>query len=179
MPEPDPSLSVFKSRAKELSALLAAGEEHSRLWRTDELAAIFKHQVSAPMLVDLRGFDPRIATRLQMLGESQGLLLKSFSNLIHHSSPPIELLELVKDFAKANIDRPESGLPSEIASVLYYLSIASALVHLDARISKLMDADLHRGLSWARGQAWLDDPSGQLLVQAMEKISNLQKGTKP
>jgi hypothetical protein len=178
-PEPDPSLSVFKSRAKDLSALLAAGEEHSRLWRTDELAAIFKHQVAAPMLVDLGGFDPRTASRLQMLGESQGLLLKSFADLIHHSSPPLELLELVKDFAKANIDRPESGLPSEIASVLYYLSIASALVHLDVRISKLSDADLQRGLSWAREQAWLDDQTGQLLAQALEKISRLLKGTQP
>ena len=179
MPESDPSTAVFKSRPKELAALLATGEESSRLWRADELAAIFKHQVSAPMLVDLGGFGPRTASQLKLIGDAQGLLLKSFSDLIHHSAPPVELLELVKNFAKANLDHPESGLPPEIASALYYLTIASALVHLDARISRLSDADLHRGLAWARAQEWLDEKNTGLLAQAIEKISALQKGAKP
>ncbi|HUC85091.1 MAG TPA: hypothetical protein VL970_07860 [Candidatus Acidoferrales bacterium] len=179
MSDSDPSASVFKSRANELSALLAVGEERSRLWRPDELAAIFKHQISAPLLVDLGGFDPRTAARLKMVSEAQGLLLKSFSDLIHHSSPPLELLELVKDFAKANVDHPESGLPGEVASALYYLSIASALVHLNARISTLPDPDLERGFSWTRAQGWLDEKTNQLLTQAMEKISIQQKGAQP
>lgn len=170
---------MFKSRAQELSQLLAAGEERSRLWRPDELAAIFKHQFSAPMLVDLGGFDPRTAARLKMLGEAEGLLLKSFSDLIHHPSPPVELLELVKNFAKANVDHPESGLPAEVASALYYLSIAAALVHLDTRISQLPDADLERGLSWTRGQGWVDEQARQLLAQAIGKIPGRQKGVKP
>lgn len=179
MPEPDPSTSVFKSPAKELSTLLAAGEERARLWRPDELAAIFKHQISAPMLVDLGGFDPRAARQLKTLSEAQGLLLKSFSDLIHHPSPPVELLELVKNFAKANVDQSAGSLPTEVASALYYLTIASALVHLDARISKLSDAELARGLAWTRALGWVDEPTNQLLAQAIDKISALQKGVKP
>jgi hypothetical protein len=175
----DSSSSVFKRRAKELAALLATGEERERLWRADELAAIFRHQISTPMLVDLGSFDPRTATRLKVVSEAQGLLLKSFADLFHHSTPPIELLELVKDFAKANLDHPESGLPNEIASALYYTSIASALIHLDTRISKLTDAELQRGLGWAREQNWLDEATKKLLGAALEKISGHQKGTKP
>ena len=53
----DSSAAVFKSRAKKLATLMAAGEERAKLWRPDELAAIFRHQMSAPMLVDLGGFD--------------------------------------------------------------------------------------------------------------------------
>ena len=79
------------------------------------------------------------------MSEAQGLLLKSFADLFHHPAPVIELLELAKDFAKANMDHPESGLPGEIAATLYYTSIAAALVRLDARISQLADADLQRG----------------------------------
>ena len=56
MSEFDASSSVFKSRANKLAALLATGEERTRLWRPDELAAIFRHQMSAPMLVDLGSF---------------------------------------------------------------------------------------------------------------------------
>ena len=164
------SEAVFKSRAKDLAALLATG---------DELAAIFRHQISAPMLVDLGGFDPRTASRLKLVSEAQGLLLKSFADLLHHPSPPVELLELVKDFAKANLDHPESGLPAEIASALYYTSIAAALVRWDTRISKLPDAGLQRGLSWTREQAWLDEKTRELLAQALEKIAAGQKGAKP
>jgi hypothetical protein len=103
-------------------------------------------------------------------------LLKSFADLFQHPAPLVELLELVKDFAKANLDHPESGLPGEIAAALYYASIAAALVQLDARISQLPDADLQRGLNWTREQAWLDEPTKELASRALEKISGRQKG---
>jgi hypothetical protein len=179
MADSDSSSAVFKSRAKELAALMATSEERARLWRPDELAAIFKHQISTPMLVDLGSFNPRTANKLKIVSESQGLLLKSFSDLFHHPAPPVELLELVKDFAKANLDHPESGLPAEIASALYYISIASALVHLDKRISKLQNAELLRGLNWTREQAWLDEATKQLLARAMAMISSNEKGARP
>ena len=172
MSEFDSSAAVFKSRAKKLATLMATGEERARLWRPEELAAIFRHQMSAPMLVDLGRFDPRTATRLRTLSEAQGLLLKSFADLFHHPAPLIELLELVKDFAKANLDHPESGLPGEIATALYYASIAAALVRLDARISQLPDADLQRGLRSTMEQAWLDEKTKELLAQALKKVSN-------
>jgi len=171
MSEFDSSAAVFKSRAKELAALMATGEERAKLWRPDELAAMLRHQMSAPMLVDLGSFDTRTATKLRTLSEAQGLLLKSFSDLFHHPAPPIELLELVKNFAKANLDHPESGLPGEIASALYYISIASALIHLDSRISQLPDSDLRRGLRWTEEQASLDEKTQGLLAQALKKLS--------
>jgi len=90
--------------------------------------------------------------------------------LFHHPSPPIELLRLTKEFAKANMDHPESGLPTEIVGVLYYTSIAVALVRLDARISQLKDADLRRGLLWAKEQAWVDEETKTLLIEALEKV---------
>jgi len=179
MSESDSSAAVFNSRAKKLASLMATGEERARLWRPDELAAVFRHQMSAPMLVDLGTFDPRTATRLRTLSEAQGLLLRSFADLFHHPAPPIELLELVKDFAKANLDHPESGLPGETAAALYYTSIAAALVRLDARISQLVDADLQRGLGWTLKQPWLDEKTKELLAQALGKVSGGQKGVVP
>ena len=59
----DSAGALFKSAPKSLSALLAAGEERTRLWRADELGAIFRHQLSAPILVDLGGFDSANAAR--------------------------------------------------------------------------------------------------------------------
>jgi hypothetical protein len=166
------SAAVLKGRAQALAALMATGEEPARLWRPEELGAILRHQMSAPIMVDLGAFGPRAAARLTALSEAQGLLLKSFGDLFHHPTPPLELLELVKDFAKANLDAPEGGLPAEIATVLYYASIAAALVHLAARLSQLPDAELRRGLRWAAGQSWLDEKTAGLLARALDKLSD-------
>ena len=170
MAEFDSGSTIFKSRPKNLAELMEAGMSRARLWRPDELAAIFRHQMSVPVVVDLGGFDPGTAAKLKALSDAQGLLLKSFSDLFHHPSPPVELLTLAKDFAKANLDYPESSLPSEIATVLYYASIATALVRLDTRISQLKDEDLRRGLLWAREQTWIDEATQTLLVKTLEKI---------
>lgn len=178
MSEQDPSSSASKSHAKELAELMAGGWEDARLWRPDELAAILRHQMSAPMLLDLGSFDVATAVRLKGLSEAQGLLLKSFADLFHHPAPPLELLQLVKNFAKANIDHPDSGLPGEIASALYYSSIASALAHLDKRISQLADADLLRGFCWLEEQSWLDDKTKRLLVEAKKKLSGGEEAPK-
>jgi hypothetical protein len=170
MSEFDSASALGKTPPKSLAALLTAGAEHARLWRPEELTAIFRHQMSSPILVDLGGFDPTTASRLKTLSQAQSLLLKSFSELFHHPIPPVELLTLTKDFAKANMDHPESSLPHEVAAALYYASIATALVRLEARISQLKDVDLRRGLLWAKDQAWIDDQTREILLDALKKV---------
>jgi len=171
MSEFDSAGSVFQRQPKSLAALLEASGEGVRLWRPEELGAIFRHQMAAPVLVDLGGYDPGTAARLKRLSDAQSLLLKSFADLFHHPAPPVELLELTKDFAKANMDHAQSSLPSEVAAALYYTSIAAALVRLGARITRLPEAELRRGLLWTRAQAWLDEETKQLLLQAAEKMA--------
>ncbi|HEV2319156.1 MAG TPA: hypothetical protein VGV18_05365 [Verrucomicrobiae bacterium] len=179
MSEFDSSAALFKGRAQQLSALMASGDERGPLWRPDELAAMFRHQMSAPVLMDLGSFDPRTASQLKALTAAQGLLLSSFAELFNHANPPVQLLQLVKDFAKTNLDHPESGLPREIATALYYASIATALVRLDKRISKLSDADLQRGLRLTREQPWLDERTKSLLSEALKKISGDKEAPAP
>ncbi len=88
MSEFDSAGALFKSAPKSLAAFMAAGDERARLWRPEELGAIFRHQMSAPMLVDLGGYDPATADRLKTLSEAQSLLLKSFLELFLHPVPP-------------------------------------------------------------------------------------------
>ena len=167
----DSSAALAKGRARELAALIHTGDESSPLWGAGELAALFRHQMSAPMLMDLGSFEPRTAEQLKTLAAAQGLLLSSFADLFNHPAPPLQLLQMVKDFAKANMDHPESGLPREIATALYYTSIAASLFRLDARISQLPDADLQRGLSKTAEQKWLDTQTKALLAGALKKLS--------
>ncbi|HEX3718876.1 MAG TPA: hypothetical protein VH595_12985 [Verrucomicrobiae bacterium] len=173
----DSAGALSKSAPKSLAALMAEGAERAGLWRPDELGAIFRHQLSAPILVDLGGLDSATAARLKLLAEAQSLLLKSFSDLLLHPAPPVELLSLTKDFAKANMDHPESSLPKEVAAVLYYASISAALVRRGERISQLKDAELERGLRWAKDQPWVDKQIQQLLVQALNKMPGAGTGS--
>ena len=177
MSEFDSAGTLSKSPPKSLAAFLAAREERARLWRPEELGAIFRHQMAAPILVDLGGFDPATAARLKTLTHAQSLLLTSFLDLFLHPVPPIELLTLTKDFAKGNMEHPDSSLPNEVAAVLYYLSIATAFLRLDRRISQLSDAELKRGLVWAKEQPWVETPIRQLFDEALQKLA--QAGTTP
>jgi hypothetical protein len=175
MPDRDTSESVFRSAPKGLASLLTSSSAAARLWRPQELAAIFRHQLSAPVFMDLGRLEAGAAAKLKGLTDSQGLLLKSFAELFHHSTPPLELLELTKDFGKANMNHPESALPHEVATAVYYLSIATALVRLDERISKLPDAELRRGFLWVCAQDWIDPETKALLLSANERISASDK----
>jgi hypothetical protein len=170
MPEFDTNAALQKSTPKTLAAFLAAGDDAARLWRPEELAAIFRHQMAAPIVVDLGGFDPATASRLKTISSAQGLLLKSFHDLFSHKLPPRELLIVAKDFAKANMDHPGSSLPAEVSAVLYYGAIAAALVRLDERISQLSNESLKRGFSWAGEQPWVETEIKQLLAEAAKKL---------
>jgi hypothetical protein len=176
MPERNYSEAALHSTPKGLAALFNSGSEGVRLWRPEELAAIFRHQLTAPVLVDLGRFDVGTAAKLKGLTDSQGLLLKSFSELFHHPTPPLELLALTKDFAKANMNHPESALPGEVATAIYYLSIATAAVRLGERISQLTDADLRRGYAWTCAQHWVDPETKRLLLNAIECLPAGERG---
>jgi hypothetical protein len=174
MPDFNSATKLSLSGPEPLAALLAAGEAPSGLWRPEEMAAIFRHQMAALLEADLGGLTPPAARRLEAMAAAQGAPARSFADLLRHPSPPLELLEMVKDFAKTNADHPENGLPKEIAAVLYYACIAAALLRLKARISKLPDADLGRGLRWAAAQPWLDEETKQLLARALAGITGAE-----
>jgi hypothetical protein len=176
MAEFDSAAALSLSGPGPLAELLAAGEPPAGLWRPEEMAAIFRHQMAAVLLVDLGGVAPPVEDLPPEGGvpAAQGAPCRSFADLLRHPSPPLGLLELVKDFAKANADHPENGLPKEIAAVLYYGCIAAALVRLMARISTLSDAELGRGLRWAVEQPWVDEETKQLLARALAGMTRAE-----
>lgn len=125
-----------------------------KLWRPAELGAILDHQLAAPLECDLGGLDKGLAGRLAAAG---GPPIKSFRDLLHHPHPPVELLELTKRFGKACRNHPDSPLPDEIATVLYFLSIVVAITRCGRRITKMDDPSLRYSLDWALKQPWLDE----------------------
>ncbi len=86
----------------------------------------------------------------------------TFDDLFHHPAPPIELLKLVKDFAKCKGDRRGSEMPREVADVLLYASILTAVRTRQEKISKLTDDELAVGTRWCQRRSWLDERTMRL-----------------
>ena len=163
--------SILDSDPHSMAALLDLGAGDERIWNADELAAILRHQLSAPIQVDLANLEQRLASQLRLAAESQGLLLKSFSDLLHHPNPPLELLKLTKDFAKACRLSREGPLPREIATVLYFASIVVAMVRCHRRITRLDDAATRQGVEQCLAQSWLDAPTRQLFEDGLKALA--------
>lgn len=158
---------LYSSDARSLSRMMDPQPGGGRLWEPDELGAILAHQLSAPLECDLGHLDGGLAERLQ---GAAGPPMRTFAELLDHPHPPVELLELTKRFAKACRSDPQGPLPDEIATVLYFLSIAAALARCGRRITKMDDSSLRYSLDWALGLPWLDDSSRRLLRQGREAI---------
>ncbi len=141
---------------KQLASLIGDDDVGERIWRPEELAGILRHQLTTPLHVDLGGLGGA-AGKVKATAEERGLLLKSFGDLLRHPQPPVALLKLMKDFAKACRLSPDSPIPREISSILYFASILVAMTRCSRRITRLDDPGLRRAADWALVQPWLDD----------------------
>lgn len=159
-----------KTRAESLASImdLANGGE---LWRQDELAAILRHQLAAPIAFDLSFLDAAPQQNCNALRGNDDPPIASFRDLFNHPRPPMELLQLTKDFSKACRTRSDAPLPDTIATVLYLLCIITARVKWDRRISKLDDRALEQRLQWAMEQPWVDDRTRAILCDGRQVLA--------
>lgn len=152
-----------------LAKMLDFGAGQQPLWASDELGAIFQHQMNSPLEPDLARMDPALRDRLGPLMAGSSEPLRTFGDLFRHPHPPLELLQATKQFAKYSRTREES-LPRELATVLYFLAIAAAWTRHRQRITALDGEPLLSGLAWARQQPWLDEHSRAILAEAERQL---------
>jgi hypothetical protein len=143
-------------------------------WSEQDLQAIFGHQWSTPLSVDLGGLDESLAERVKTLATAQGLLLRSFGDLLRHPNPPVALLELSKEFAKRSLYSPCPTIPHDVARVLYFTSIAAALSHCDRKISTLTDAEIATGIRWALSCEWVTDDARTVLESGLAVVQDAE-----
>jgi DNA-directed RNA polymerase specialized sigma24 family protein len=124
----------------------------------------------APLPLDLDAVDPELALKARTWAEQQQLVLKSFGDLLYHHHPLPELLELAKEFAKEHRADAESPLLREVATVLYYASIAAALTRCGRRITQHDDATLRKGFQWGCEQPWVDEATRALLRDGLQQV---------
>jgi hypothetical protein len=159
---------TIRSDPDRLARIFAATLEDHPPYCREELGPILRHQLSAAVEFDLGSLDPgsqRLLRAAAACGDQGGI--RTFRDLFSHEHPPIQLLQLTKDFAKNHLNHPDSPLPPEIAVVLYYASIISGLVRLKRSLSWLTPADLARGLVQMLSLPWLDEELRRLFDQGL------------
>lgn len=170
-------LNVLDSDPKKLASLIGDDDIGERIWRPDELAAILRHQLTTPLHVDLAGVGGA-AGQLKQAAEARGLVLKSFGDLLQHPQPPVGLLKLMKDFAKACGHSPNSTMPREISSVIYFASIIAAMTRCSRRITRLDNAALLKAVLWALKQPWLEDITRGLFLEGQQFLTGTSDGSR-
>ena len=159
-----------KSESQSLARMMDLEAGARGMWEPEELGAILEHQLAAPLELDLVGLDPGLAEKLRLARQADPRIESFKDLLLRHANPPVECLELIKEFAKVSRGRPDGPLPDEIATVLYFLSIVAGIIKCRRRITRLDDEALRHGLEWALDQPWLDESTRRLFQEGYRTL---------
>jgi hypothetical protein len=159
---PDPS---------RLARLFSLNDDDAPSWYEHELAGIWRHQLAAPLAVDLLETEDECATTIARLSTISPAPLHTFGDLLTHPWPPLKLLRLVKEFAKVRRTKKHGAYPPEVATALYYAVIGLAISRHGTQITQLGGDDLRRGFEWAMELPWLDEPTRQIYSRALGTLS--------
>jgi hypothetical protein len=147
---------LHHSNSRQLAAVLSLATDEDIAWPADDLGAVLRHQLSAPLEIDAGNMDE--AAVLRLVAGRRGLLVRSYGELLLHQRPPLPLLRAVKSFAKRCRLARRGALPREVATVLYFAAIVAALSRCGQRISSLSTSALREGVAWVLAQPWVQDP---------------------
>ena len=168
MTEPPTEIGDAPSTAG-MASLMTLGHGQP-LWPDSDLTDLFRHQLAAPLLPDLRrcaAINP--ATLAEVEAVMADAPAATFGDLLLHPGGPLPVLRVVKDFGKSAV-RGYGPLPSEIAHVLYYTSIVAALVWHDQLITATDVPGLTRGAEWVTRQTWTDPATAKLCANGLAKL---------
>ncbi len=151
--------SIHASNPKALATFFGGSDE---VWGEEDLAAILRHQLSAPLGFDLKRMGADSRKTVAHFTRSSTQRLKTFADLFGHPDPPVDLLSLAKEFGKT----ADGGtVPRDVGLVLYYAAVLVARLRCDSRISDLSDSDLLTGVEWVLRRTWLDESMRHLFEQ--------------
>jgi len=92
---------------------------------------------------------------------------QSVGELLSSAHPSLDKIRELKEYARALALNTSETLPTEIASALYYLAIAAALVRCGERITKSSNSVLRRGWTLLKPQPILSADLVDLVDQAL------------
>ena len=163
---------LTKSDSRSLATLFDLRTKTEPAWSPDDLAGMLQHQLDAPLEFDLSTTNDKTAGKLQTVYATQTNAPRTFRELFSHPKPPVALLKSVKDFAKKHRNDPDSPIPKEIATILYFASVAIASTRCRQRITTLTGDQLRDGVKWAIAQPWVNEATRSLFQESLRRIES-------
>ena len=163
----DPNLPAFldESNPSLLARLFGVDDDRDAVWESFDLKNLLARLLTTPLAEALPGIDHRAITAAarSVRGATPGSL--TLSEVFAHSRPSVELLREIKDWARRTTGAKDPPLPLELASLLYFASIASARLRRGQRISSLDPSLIRQGLEMLLARPWLGEPFQTLFRQ--------------
>jgi hypothetical protein len=133
---------------------LSRGQSAAHAWNADDLAAMWRHQLSASVKAEIKALHDQSDLSADM----------TFARLLlDDADPSADHLRAVKDYAKLQERDPHKLLPSEIVWLLYLVAVCAADLRCKTRISGTSSEALAKWVDWAVGQPWIDDRTRALI----------------
>lgn len=146
-----------------LSQMMCISETPDMLiWPERDRAAMFQHQLRMPLLLAAAPEHPGTREGEDADDPHHDQRASTWRALLTEPVPSLKMLRAAKRFAKNSTRSDEPPIPPELATVLYYATIAAALVRLGERLSSLDDAALRAGFQWGLEQSWVDPGVAEL-----------------
>ena len=149
-----------------LRALMDPSVPDTVPWSSNELRSILEHQLATPLRSEIGVFSQLAGFTLDRFKESIGNShLRTFGEVLHHPSPPVGMLRLIKDFAKLSLTS-DDGVPRDVARVLYVCAILRAR-SLGSDLTRLTRSGVEREARRCLAFAWLPESIRALLRVAL------------
>ena len=166
----DSEQTIFMKKPEGLTRILSIDEDVKELWQAQEIEAMWRHQLAAPIGIDLETVISVTGTELRKSPHFEAFRQKTFADLFRDPSPPLEVLKLTKEFTKQTLRDCEEGQLRELASALYYASYAAALIYHGQCIGSMSENELRPGFNWALRQGWIDEQTKKLISTALLRL---------
>lgn len=135
-----------------------------------EMASALEHLLNVPLRELLKSV-PAFVDWSSSFDESEdSALCRTVRELLSAPAPSLRLLQLVKDYAKNCRATPNTKIPADIASALYFLSVSSSVLAHDRTLSQLPIEALREGIRWLAAQPWVAPAEKLLAERAFEKM---------
>jgi hypothetical protein len=144
-----------------LAELIEAASESTDDWKFEELGTVWSHQLDAPLEYELGGLSADVEDLMAF---------RTFRTLLHDAKPPLDLLALVKFYAKTHGQSKDGLLPREIANALYFTTLAAGIVCHGRILGPLTPQAVEKGLRWCSQQPWLDGESRSLMAKTLVRL---------
>jgi DNA-directed RNA polymerase specialized sigma24 family protein len=162
-----PNLSAFldESNPSLLARLFGVDDGREAIWESFDLKNLLARLLATPLAEALPGIDRRAiaAAARSVPGATPGSL--TLSEVFADPMPSVELLREIKEWARRSTRAQDSPLPADLASLLYFASIAAARLRRGQWISKLDPSLVHKGLEMLLARDWVGEPFRTLFRQ--------------